>query len=98
MRMMLKFTVPVEQGNAAIKDGSLGQTVDAVMAMLKPEASYFGPIDGMRCGMMFFEMTDAGQLVEYAEPLFLKLNAKVDIVPVMNADDLKRGFAAVAKG
>jgi len=28
MRMMLRFTLPVEKSNAAINDGSLGRTMD----------------------------------------------------------------------
>lgn len=98
MRMMLRFTVPVEHGNAAIKNGSLARTVEAVIGKLKPEAAYFAPLDGMRSGMLFFDMTDISQLVEFAEPLFLALNAKVDVVPVMNGDDLRRGFSKVSAG
>jgi hypothetical protein len=40
MRMMLKFTVPVEKGNAALKDGSLGKAMESIMGQLKPEAAY----------------------------------------------------------
>ena len=93
MRVMLKFTVPVEKGNQAYNDGSLGKTVESIMSELKPEAAYFGPIDGKRGGMIFFDLPDASQIVKGIEPLFLKLNAAVELVPVMNADDLRKGFA-----
>jgi hypothetical protein len=95
MRMMLKFTLPVEKGNQAFNDGSQGTTLEAMMGKLKPEAAYFGPSDGKRCGMMFFDLTDASQIVEYAEPLFSNLNAAVEIVPVMTADDLRKGIARI---
>ena len=92
MRAMLRFTVPVEKGNQAFKDGSLGKTVETLMAKLKPEATYFAPLGGKRSGMMFFDLADPSQIVELAEPLFHGLNADVEIVPVMNAADLKKGF------
>jgi hypothetical protein len=41
--MMLRFTVPVEKGNHAYKDSSLGKTLETVMNKLKPEAAYFAP-------------------------------------------------------
>jgi hypothetical protein len=93
MRMMLKFTLPVEKGNQAFKDGSLGTTLESIMKKFKPEAAYFGPSDGKRSGMMFFDLAEPSQIVEVAEPLFSKLNAAVEIVPVMNADDLRKGIA-----
>jgi hypothetical protein len=42
MRMMLKFTLPVEKGNAAFRDGSLARVLESIMNKLKPEAAYFG--------------------------------------------------------
>jgi hypothetical protein len=93
MRMMLKFTLPVEKGNKAFKDGSLGKTLESMMKKLKPEAAYFGPSDGKRSGMMFFDLADASQIIDVAEPLFSKLHAEVEIVPVMTGDDLRKGLA-----
>jgi len=46
MRMMLKFTLPVEKGNEAFHDGSLGKAVETMMNKLKPEAAYFAPLEG----------------------------------------------------
>jgi hypothetical protein len=93
MRMMLRFTLPVEKGNAAINEGSVGKTMESIMGKLKPEAAYFTALDGARGGMIFFDMTDPSQIPEFIEPFFLNLNAKVDLVPVMNGDDLRKGLA-----
>jgi hypothetical protein len=93
MRMMLRFTLPVEKGNAAVNDGSVGRTMESIMSKLKPEAAYFTALDGLRGGMIFFDMTDPSQIPELIEPFFLNLNAKVELVPVMNGDDLRKGLA-----
>jgi hypothetical protein len=97
MRAMLKFVLPVEKGNQAIKDGSLGKTLESIINRLKPEAAYFTPLDGQRGGMMFFDLAEPSQIVEVVEPLFLNLNAEVEIVPVMNGDDLRKGLAKAAQ-
>lgn len=97
MRVMLKFTLPVEKGNAAINDGSLGRTMEAIMSKLKPEAAYFAPFDGKRGGMVFFDLAEPSQIVEVVEPLFLNLDAATEIVPVMNADDLRKGLAKTSQ-
>jgi len=97
MRMMLRFTLPVERGNAAIADGMVAKTVETIMSQLKPEAAYFAPIDGKRGGMIFFDLAEPSQIVEVVEPLFLNLNATTELMPVMNAEDLRKGLGKVAK-
>jgi hypothetical protein len=97
MRMMLKFTLPVERGNAAFHDGSLGKAVETIMNKLKPEAAYFAPFDGKRGGIIFFDLTEPSQIVEVVEPLFLNLNAETELVPVMNGEDLRKGLTKAAQ-
>jgi hypothetical protein len=98
MRVMLRFTFPAEKGNQAFKDGSLGKLIESLMTKLKPEAAYFGPSNGKRSAMMFFDLAEPSQIVEIAEPLFSNLNAEVEIVPVMNGDDLRKGIAKATQG
>jgi hypothetical protein len=97
MRVMLTFTLPVEKGNQAFIDGSLGKTMESVMSKLKPEAAYFTTLNGKRGGMLFLDLAEPSQVVEAVEPFFLNLNAAVDIVPVMNGDDLRKGLAKASQ-
>jgi hypothetical protein len=92
MRMMLKMLIPTETGNQTIKDGSLHTIFEATMDKLKPEAAYFVAEHGHRCAMMFFDMKDASDIPGIVEPLFVGLKARVELLPVMNADDLKKGL------
>jgi hypothetical protein len=96
MRMMLRWTVPVERGNETIEDGSLAQTIESLMEELKPEAAYFWPENGERAGMLVFDMADPTQIPQIAEPLFMNLEAAVEFVPVMDADDLRKALEKVA--
>ncbi len=96
MRTMLRWTVPVEKGNEAIKDGTIAKTIESLMAELEPEAAYFLAEDGKRAGMVFFDMTDPAQIPQIAEQLFLNLDATVEFVPVMNPDDLRRALERVS--
>ncbi len=93
MRLMLKFTIPAERGNSAVKDGTLGQAIDNLVKATKAEASYFTLIDGKRGGMIFFEESDQARLPDLNEPLFSALDAAVEIVPVLSLHDLRRGLA-----
>jgi len=96
MRTMLKFSVPVERGNAAIADGTIAKTLETIMTKLKPEAAYFTAVDGKRGGLIFFDLADPSQIPEVVEPLFLNLNAATELSPVMNAEDLRKGLGRIA--
>ncbi len=96
MRMMLRWTVPVERGNETIRDGSLARTIESLLEELKPEAAYFWPDNGERAGMIVFDMADPTQIPQIAEPLFLNVDAAVEFAPVMNADDLKKALETLA--
>jgi hypothetical protein len=92
MRMMLKILIPTETGNHTIKDGSLPKIFETTMSKIRPEAAYFVAEHGQRCAMMFFDMNDASDIPGIVEPLFAGLNARVQLLPVMNAEDLKNGL------
>jgi hypothetical protein len=97
MRMMLKATIPVDAGNAAIKSGALAAAMQKTTELLKPEAAYFLAQDGQRSALFFFDMKDASQIPVIAEPLFMSMNASLTITPVMNAEELQKGLAEAAK-
>jgi hypothetical protein len=93
--MMVRWTVPVEKGNALIKDGSIGPLLETVLGKAKPEAAYFFAQDGKRGGMIFFDMKEPSDIPRIAEPLFQDADAAVEFVPVMNADDLKKALSTL---
>ena len=97
MRTLLKVTMPVEPANKAIKDGSLPKIVQSLTESLRPEAAYFYAEGGKRTALMVFDLKDPSQIPSVAEPLFMQLNAGVELFPVMNTEDLKAGLEKAAK-
>jgi hypothetical protein len=93
MRLMLKFAIPAERGNAAAKDGTLGQAIDNLVKATKADAAYFTLVNGKRGGMIFFEEDDSTRMPQINEPMFAALDAAIEIVPVMTHQELKRGLS-----
>ena len=48
--------------------------------------------DGVRTAMIFFDMLDSSDIPSIVEPLFMGIDAEVELLPVMNADDLRKGL------
>ena len=97
MRTMIRVKMQVEAGNRAFQDGSLAKTLMEAIDRFKPEAAYFYPDQGVRTALMVLDMKDSSEMPAIAEPFFSKLNATVEIVPVMNAEDLKKGLAKIPR-
>jgi len=95
MRMMLRWTVPVDRGNAMIDDGSMQTVIEAVIAKTKPEAAYFLAEGGERAGIVFFDLKESADLARIAEILFRGADAAVEFVPVMNGDDLQKALSSL---
>ncbi|MQM28044.1 hypothetical protein [Glycomyces albidus] len=95
MRVCMKIQIPVEAGNDAIINGKIQPALKGMLDRLQPEAVYFFPMDGMRGMMMFFDMKETSQMPTISEPLFEQLNAKIDLTPAMNLDDLMAGLKQI---
>ncbi len=95
MRMMLRWSVPVDRGNEMVDDGSMGRLIETLAELVKPEAAYFLTDGGERACMMFFDMKEPADIARIAEHLFQGAEAAVEFTPVMNADDLKKALGSL---
>ncbi len=95
MRVMVKFSFSADAGNSAIRAGKLEKVFQQLTEDLKPEAAYFHAENGDRGGFFIVNMAESSQIADTAERLFFGLNAKIELVPVMNADDLRNGLSGV---
>ncbi|HXJ39685.1 MAG TPA: hypothetical protein VNH18_10435 [Bryobacteraceae bacterium] len=96
--MLLRVSIPTDKGNAAAKAGTLGSTVERILAPLKPEAAYFYADDhGNRAGSVVFDMNDPSQIPAIAEPWFLAFNATISLRPVMTPQDLAKAGPAIGE-
>jgi hypothetical protein len=95
MRMLMKAQLPTEAGNRAIKDGTLPDIIKKALETVQAEAAYFTTMDGHRTMIAVFDMKAASDMPRIAEPLFMALNASIEFMPCMNADDLKTGLSAI---
>ncbi|MGW7313387.1 hypothetical protein [Streptomyces sp. NPDC054854] len=98
MRVMLRAHMDTTATNEGIKTGSLPRAIKKLMDTVEPEAAYFGLHEGVRSCWMVFDLQDSAMVPALVEDLFLQFNAEVEVAPVMNAEDLAKGLAAMGGG
>jgi hypothetical protein len=91
MRFLIRTRIPAEAGNKLVHDPDFLKKLEEYINRIKPEASYFMPIDGQRSMAFIVDIERNDQIPTIAEQLF-QWGATVDVIPVMNFDDLKRGL------
>jgi hypothetical protein len=97
MRMLMKVSIPVEAGNVGVKEGILPKTMMSFVEQAKPEAAYFAAHGGKRTAYFFVDMKEPSDMVAFAEPFFMNLQAEIEFVPAMNLEDMKAGVAKAMK-
>ncbi len=88
MRFIVKVTLPVEQGNAALLDGSMMGKLQAILDDVKPEAVYFSIEDGQRTLYVITDIRDVAQIPSAAEPWWLTFKADVSVSPAFTLGDM----------
>lgn len=95
MRIMMNVCIPVEEVNKAMQDGSAGRTLQSVFETWRPEAVYFFPTDQGRNLLLFVDVKENSDMPVIAEPFF-RMNAKITVTPVMNAQDFQAAMGKLA--
>lgn len=98
MRMLMIVSLHHETFNEAVKDGSAGLKMNAILKEVKPDAVYFTEMNGQRTAVIIVEMERVSMIPSLVEPWFLTFNADVEVHPVMIGQDLEEaGLAELGK-
>ena len=96
MRYLVQFSIPIEKGNEALRDPEFGAKMQQVLKDMKAETAYFTTVNGQRGGYIVVSIDDASKIPFIAEPLFLWLEADVELLPVMLPEDLAKAGKDIA--
>ena len=90
MRTLLNVKIPHQTFNAAVRDGTIGAKLNAILEAMKPEAVYFTEQCGQRTAILIVDLPEPSKIPALAEPWFLTFQADVQFHCVMTPDDLKK--------
>lgn len=95
MHYLLKFEIDNEKGNQEIRNPEFGAKVQKLLGEIGAKAAYFTALNGCRGGYALIEMNDASEIPQKCEPLFLWLNAKLEIIPIMLPEELAKAGPSI---
>ena len=90
MRILMKVNLPVDAGNKAAREGTMGKTIQQILEAQRPEAAYFVAENGQRCGFIVVNIDSPSKIPSLAEPWFLAFNAGIELYPAMTPADLQQ--------
>src|SRR5213078_518751 len=91
MLFIVKATIPNDAGNEMVKSGpAMKALIDKVMGDVKPEAAYFAVAEGQRTLFLVVDIDKSEEMVRIGEPLWLGLEADVDVYPCMSVSDFDK--------
>src|SRR5687767_5163111 len=70
MRFLIRTRIPTESGNKMVKDPDFLRKLEDYINKVKPEASYFMPIEGQRSAAFIVNANSNDQLPAMVEPLY----------------------------
>jgi hypothetical protein len=95
MRYLVRFHIPIEAGNDALRDPEFGSKMQQMLSEMNAETAYFTSVDGQRGGYIVLNFDDASKIPTIAEPLFFWLKADIEFIPVMLMEDLAKAGPAI---
>src|SRR5215212_4824092 len=96
MRVLVRVIFPNEVGTRAVRDPNFIKNIQAFIDNYKAEAAYFTPSNGDRSANFIIDMPSSDMMPTITEPFF-GMGAKVEMQPVMNFEDLKKGLSAAIR-
>ncbi len=90
MKMLLTVEMPHEPFNSLVRSGKVGETIGHILETLKPEAAYFTEQDGTRGAILVINVENSSDVPRFAEPFFLKFEAKCKFRILMTPADLQK--------
>jgi hypothetical protein len=96
MKVLIHVIFPNEAGNTAVKDPNFVKNIQAFIDNYKAEAAFFTPSNGDRSANFIIDMPSSDMMPTISEPFF-QMGGKVEMQPVMNFEDLKKGLSAAIR-